>query len=117
MFQNLIVAASAVNGKVVSTLEIGKNGMATNWFTDNSWTVRLYLNDSAHPHICVCHTGGAPDIEWMGAGRLSHTAQLPGRPCMEDDAPSVSRAGDGDSVFIIWKNVEFGPCLHHVVVV
>ena len=36
MFQNLIVAASAVNGKVVSTLEIGKNGMATNWFTDNS---------------------------------------------------------------------------------
>ena len=68
-------------------------------------------------HICVCHTGGAPDIEWMGAGRLSHTAQLPGRPCMEDDAPSVSRAGDGDSVFIFWKNVEFGPCLHHVVVV
>lgn len=56
MFQNLIVAASAVNGKVVSTLEIGKNGMAINWFTDNSWTVRLYLNDSAHPHICVCHT-------------------------------------------------------------
>lgn len=38
MFQNLIVAASAVikNGEVVSTLEIGKNGMTTNRFTDNS---------------------------------------------------------------------------------
>lgn len=38
MFQNLIVAASAIikNGEVVITLEIGKNGMTTNWFTDNS---------------------------------------------------------------------------------
>ena len=68
-------------------------------------------------HICVCHTGGAPDIEWMGAGRLFHTTELPGWSCMVDDVPHVSRAGEGDPVFIISKNVEFGLCLHHVVVV
>ena len=38
MFQNLIVAASAIikDVKVISTLEIGKNGMTTNWLTGNS---------------------------------------------------------------------------------
>ena len=55
MFQNLIVAASAIikNGEVVSTLEIGKNGMTTNWFTVNSQNCSLYLNDSVQPHICL----------------------------------------------------------------
>lgn len=51
----------------------------------------------------------------MDGGReVVHTAQLPGQPCMEDDVPGVSRAGDGDPVFIM-KNIEFGPCLHVVV--
>lgn len=38
MFQKLIVAASAIikDVKVISTLEIGKNCMTTNWLTGNS---------------------------------------------------------------------------------
>lgn len=38
MFQKLIVAASAIikDVKVISTLEIGKNCMTTNWLTRNS---------------------------------------------------------------------------------
>lgn len=53
MFQNLIVAASAVikNGQVVSTLEIGKNGVTTNRFTDNSlncMSLLKWLSPPAH---------------------------------------------------------------------
>ena len=31
-------------------------------------------------HICGCHTGGSPGIEWVGPGMLLNLIQHPGRP-------------------------------------
>ena len=55
---------------------------------------------------------GCPGPRVDGGRDAAVPPQHPGRPCTEEDPPSVSRADGGEPVLIIWENIESDLCSH-----